>query len=91
MIKASELRDKDVIDINTGEKLGNIIDIEINLEEGKVEGIVIPKETSFFRFFNKDIEIYLPWESVKKIGTDVILVDFKDKEAQVWLMKTSLL
>lgn len=47
MIKASELRDKDVIDINTGEKLGNIIDIEINLEEGKVEGIVIPKETSF--------------------------------------------
>ncbi|HAA64687.1 MAG TPA: YlmC/YmxH family sporulation protein [Thermoanaerobacter sp.] len=83
MIKASELRDKDVIDINTGEKLGNIIDIEINLEEGKVEGIVIPKETSFFRFFNKDIEIYLPWESVKKIGTDVILVDFNDKEAQV--------
>jgi len=81
MIKASELRDKDVIDINTGEKLGNIIDIEVNLEEGRVEGIVIPKEASFFRFFNKDIEIYLPWESIKKIGTDVILVDFKDREA----------
>jgi len=81
MIKASELRNKDVIDINTGEKLGNIIDIEVNLEEGRVEGIVIPKETSFFRFFNKDIEIYLPWESIKKIGTDVILVDFKDREA----------
>lgn len=81
MIKASELRDKDVIDINTGEKLGNIIDIEVNLEEGRVEGIVIPKETSIFRFFNKDIEIYLPWESIKKIGTDVILVDFKDREA----------
>ncbi|AEM78997.1 YlmC/YmxH family sporulation protein [Thermoanaerobacter wiegelii] len=77
MIKASELRDKDVIDINTGEKLGNIIDIEVNLEEGRVEGIVIPKETSFFRFFNKDIEIYLLWESIKKIGTDVILVDYK--------------
>ncbi|MBE3592817.1 MAG: YlmC/YmxH family sporulation protein [Thermoanaerobacter sp.] len=83
MIKASELRNKDVIDINTGEKLGNIIDIEVNLEEGRVEGIVIPKETSFFRFFNKDIEIYLPWESIKKIGTDVILVDFKDREAKV--------
>ncbi|SHE85002.1 sporulation protein, YlmC/YmxH family [Thermoanaerobacter uzonensis DSM 18761] len=81
MIKASELRDKDVIDINTGQKLGNIVDIEINLEEGRVEGIVIPKETSLFRFFNKDIEIYLSWESIKKIGTDVILVDFKDREA----------
>ncbi|KHO62800.1 photosystem reaction center protein H [Thermoanaerobacter sp. YS13] len=81
MIKASELRDKDVIDINTGQKLGNIVDIEINLEEGRVEGIVIPKETSLFRFFNKDIEIYLSWESIKKIGTDVILVDFKGREA----------
>jgi len=81
MIKASELRDKDVININTGQKLGNIVDIEINLEEGRVEGIVIPKETSLFRFFNKDIEIYLSWESIKKIGTDVILVDFKGREA----------
>ncbi|MGI1691153.1 YlmC/YmxH family sporulation protein [Thermoanaerobacter uzonensis] len=81
MIKASELRDKDVIDISTGQKLGNIVDIEINLEEGRVEGIVIPKETSLFRFFNKDIEIYLSWESIKKIGTDVILVDFKGREA----------
>lgn len=80
MLKASELRDKDVIDINTGEKLGNIVDIEINLEEGRVEGIVIPKETSLFRLFNKDTEFYLPWESIKKIGTDVILVNFKNIE-----------
>lgn len=81
MIKASELRDKDVIDINTGRKLGNIIDIEVNLEEGRVEGIVLPKETGLFRIFNKDVELYLPWESIKKIGADVILVDLKGTEA----------
>ncbi|AIS52697.1 sporulation protein, YlmC/YmxH family [Thermoanaerobacter kivui] len=78
MVKASELRDKDVIDINTGEKLGNIIDIEVNLEEGRVEGIVLPKESKFFRIFSKDVELYLSWDSIKKIGTDVILVDLKD-------------
>ncbi|MGB9779994.1 YlmC/YmxH family sporulation protein [Caldanaerobacter sp.] len=77
MIKASELRDKEIIDINTGEKLGNIIDIDVNLEEGKIEGIILPKETGFFRLFSKEPEIYLPWSAIKKIGADVILVDFR--------------
>lgn len=83
MIKASDLRDKEVIDINTGEKLGNIIDIDVNLEEGKIEGIILPKKTGFFRFFSKEAEIYLPWAAIKKIGSDVILVDFRSANGSV--------
>lgn len=83
MIKTSELRDKEVININTGKKLGNIIDIEVNLEEGRIEGIVLPGDNKLFRFFNKQSEIYIPWESIKKIGSDVILVDINDNNAIV--------
>lgn len=83
MYKTSELRDKDVIDVNTGKKLGNMIDIEVNLEEGKVEGFILPGESKGFRLFSKDVDIYIPWKSVKKIGADVILVSIDENVTQV--------
>ncbi|MGB9678670.1 MAG: YlmC/YmxH family sporulation protein [Thermoanaerobacteraceae bacterium] len=78
MIKTSDLKEKDIIDINSGKKLGNIIDIEVNLEEGQVEGLVIPGESKMFRIFTKDSDIYIPWTAIKKIGEDVILVDSRE-------------
>ncbi|WP_434564292.1 YlmC/YmxH family sporulation protein [Thermoanaerobacterium thermosaccharolyticum] len=83
MFKTSDLRDKDVIDINTGKRLGNIIDVEVNLEEGKVEGFILPGENKGFRLFVKDLDIYIPWKSVKKIGEDVILVNIDENVTQV--------
>lgn len=83
MIKTSELRDKEIININTGKRLGNIVDVEVNLEEGKIEGIILPGESKFFRFFSKETEIYILWESIKKIGSDVILVDINDSNMAV--------
>lgn len=83
MFKTSELRDKEIIDIKTGKKLGNMIDVEVNLEEGKIEGFIMPGESKGFRIFSKEVEIYVPWSSVKKIGTDVILVDMDDNVTKV--------
>ncbi|MDE4542048.1 YlmC/YmxH family sporulation protein [Thermoanaerobacterium sp. R66] len=83
MFKTSDLRDKDVIDVKTGKRLGNIIDIEVNLEEGKVDGFILPGETKGFRLFSKDQDLYIPWQSVKKIGEDVILIDINEDVTQV--------
>ena len=75
MMKTSDLRAKEVINIIDGKRLGNIIDIEINLETGKLTAIVVPGTGRFFGFFGRNEEIVIPWEKINKIGLDVILVE----------------
>ncbi|TDX52978.1 YlmC/YmxH family sporulation protein [Orenia marismortui] len=75
IIKTSDLRAKEVIDVNTGQRLGLITDIDIDLVEGKIKGISVPKEDKGFKFFLKGDDVYIPWEEISRIGEDVILVN----------------
>lgn len=73
-MRLSDLQNKDVINITTGVKIGNIIDVKINSENGKIESFILEKK-KFSSIFssNDDIEIF--YEQIKKIGEDVILVE----------------
>lgn len=80
MVNASNIRDREVINIKDGRKLGIVSDVEIDFEEGKIISIVIPRPGRFMSFFGKDSDLVIPWSCIKKIGVDVILVDSDDKE-----------
>jgi YlmC/YmxH family sporulation protein len=75
MIKTSELKQKEVISINDGRRLGLVCDVEINMESGKLEAIIIPAGGKFLGFFSKENDIVIGWSSIRKIGVDVILVE----------------
>lgn len=75
MVKTSELKQKEVININDGRRLGLVSDMEINMETGILEAIVIPAGGKFLGFLSKENDIVISWTSIKKIGIDVILVD----------------
>jgi YlmC/YmxH family sporulation protein len=78
MVKISDFQIKDVVNISDGKKLGNIGDIEINLQTGKVEAIIISGAGKILGFFGKDEDVVIPWKNIIKIGEDVILVRYKD-------------
>ncbi|MBM7586753.1 YlmC/YmxH family sporulation protein [Bacillus pakistanensis] len=78
MVRISEFQIKDVVSISDGRKLGNINDIEINLDTGKIEAIVIGGNGKLLGFFGRDEDVVIPWNSIVKIGEDVILVRHKD-------------
>ncbi len=78
MVRISEFQVKDVVSISDGRKLGNIGDIEINLDTGRIEAIVIGSGGKILGFFGKEEDIVIPWSSIVKIGEDVILVRYKD-------------
>ena len=78
MIRTSELAQKDVITIKDGRNLGPISDIEVNLEEGKVEALIVPGPGRFLGFFSRDNDYVISWENIVKIGIDVILVELKE-------------
>lgn len=76
MLSTDKLKNKEVINIFDGKSLGFVSDIEVNLAEGKIEGIIIPTERKLFRWFGHNEDDFLvKWESVKTVGDDVILVD----------------
>ena len=68
-MRLSEIQRKNLVNINTGEKVGNIIDINID-SNGNIISFVI---SSGFRFFSSD-EVEITFSDIVKIGEDVILV-----------------
>ena len=70
-ISFGELKNKEIINILDGRRLGHIIDILFENSTGTVMGIVVPGEKKLFR---KNEDVFIPLELIRKIGDDVILV-----------------
>lgn len=75
METVSELQKKEVINIHTGERLGFVYDIDIDLENGKITALRIPPQNKLFNIFVKNEDYVIPWDKIKKIGNDIILVN----------------
>ena len=76
MHSINNLRMMEVIDINSGTKLGYIKDIKIDCNEHRIVSILIPVQRN--SWFGKVDAIEIEWSKVKKIGVDVILVEAED-------------
>ena len=75
VLRAGNLRQKEVINIATGMRLGFVGDVEINFGDGRIESIVVPIQNRFFFFFGKNEEYIIPWNDIIRVGDDIILVD----------------
>ena len=69
-----ELRNKDVVNLSNGHKLGRIIDISMSLC-GQVLGLVLPDDKALFKTVVGAGSIFIPFKCICKIGDDVILVN----------------
>lgn len=75
MVKTSELRMKDVINVVDGRRLGTIGDLELDLDQGSIKALVIPGPSRFLGLFGRERDTVIEWEQIQKIGQDVILVE----------------
>ncbi len=79
MLSTDKLKNKEVINIYDGRSIGFVSDIEVNIEKGTIEGIVIPAERGLFGFFSKgEGDMLINWDKVRTVGDDVILVDMQE-------------
>jgi YlmC/YmxH family sporulation protein len=74
-MKLSDLRQKEVINIPDGKRLGCICDLEIDICDGKVCAIIVPGPSKFFSFFRQERCHVIPWCRIIRVGEDVILVE----------------
>ncbi len=70
-ISYTELRAKEVVNVNSGVRMGKIIDMIIDSNGKNVLGVVVPGVRKIFRASE---DIFIPWCNINKIGADVILV-----------------
>lgn len=75
MVRVYDIKQKEIINEIDGGRLGYISDVEIDLENGRITKIIVPGKAKFLGVFGRDMEYQIPWEKIKKIGEDIILVE----------------
>ena len=76
-----ELKEKEVINITNGEKLGFVDDIEFESETGRVVDLIIMGRSRFMGLFGKEEDIVLSCSDIELIGKDTILVRYNGNAA----------
>lgn len=76
-MRLSDLQHKDVVNINDGTKIGNIIDIRLD-EKGNMDGLIVEKSKFIISMFTSSNEVEIKWNQISKIGEDVILVSINN-------------
>ena len=73
MFRASQFGKREIINLTDGERMGYVCDLEIDEETGKINALIVPSKEKI-SVFSKGQKIVIPWQSIKKIGDDIILV-----------------
>lgn len=76
--KISDLREREIVNVIDGKRLGPIKDIDIDITTGKITALILPAPGRFWGFLRRNDEFVVPWDNVIRIGIDVILVEAKD-------------
>ena len=74
--RTDDFRDKEVVNVCDGRKLGCISEIEFDVCDGRITAIVIYGKKGMFGKGEDDVVI--PWDKIEKIGDDIILVNAED-------------
>jgi YlmC/YmxH family sporulation protein len=83
----SDLGGKEIINLFDGAKLGLIGDADLAISaKGEIEAIILTSRSGFSGLFtgmgerNRENDfLYIPWQAVKKIGSEVIIVDLHNR------------
>ena len=73
--RIAELRYKEVISVTDGSRFGYVGDMEVDLESGQVRALVVPGRLRLFGLLGREEDRIFPWESVRRFGEDIILVE----------------
>ena len=75
-----ELRRMEVINLCNCNRLGCVADAVLNMCNGRIEAIVVPGPCRICGLLGCDSEYIIPFECVKKIGDDIIMVEICEEK-----------
>ena len=81
-MRCTELTCKEVICIRNGQRLGFVSDVQLKIPEGEVGAIVVPGPCRFLGVLGRNEDYVIPWNCIKRIGPDIVLVDVQPNECR---------
>ena len=73
--RIADLRCKEIINVTDGSRFGYVGDVEVDLDTGRICALVVPGRLRLFGLLGREEDRIFPWESVRRFGEDVILVE----------------
>jgi YlmC/YmxH family sporulation protein len=76
-MRLNDLVGKEMVNIYDGMRMGTVgeSDMLVNQENGSIVSIILPNRGNALNFWTDRQKLVIPWEAVKKIGREVIVVD----------------
>ena len=74
-VRFSELQHREVVNVCDGCRVGFVCDLELDCTGGNVCALVIPGRMKFFGLFGREDDFVIPWNCIRRIGNDIILVE----------------
>ena len=90
-VKLTDLQCKEVICVSDGRRLGFITDVLVEIPEGKICAIVVPGPCKLGGILGRHDDYVVPWDSICRIGPDIVLVDTKPEDCRVQRPRKGLL
>ncbi len=85
MSRLSSFSKKEIVNVKDGRRLGFLSDAEVDLLTGRVEAIVISVPAKILPMGSNCRELVIPYDKIKKIGEDIILVNIEERFLNVFL------
>jgi len=82
-VKFTELQCKEVICISDGRRLGFVSDVVVAVPEGNVCAILVPGAARHMGMLGHRDDYVIPWDCIRRIGPDIVLVDVKCEDCRV--------
>ncbi|MDR1673827.1 MAG: YlmC/YmxH family sporulation protein [Oscillospiraceae bacterium] len=87
--KLSELKNKEVINITTGEKLGFVDDAEMETLTARLTSLIICGRERLWGLLGKDEDIVVRCRDIKVIGKDTILINPQEEHTVHYASSTN--
>ena len=74
VITTSDLRRLDVINVDEGRYLGNVCDVDLDPETGRIKALIVDEARPFgFFFLARSTNQEIPWRDIVVVGVDEVL------------------
>lgn len=78
--RMGDLRNKEVISVSDGTRIGFVSDIEIDTQSARLTAVIIYGKLRLMGLLGRAEDIVIPWESIALIGGDTVLVNYRPRE-----------
>ena len=73
--RMADMRNKEVINVRDGVRLGNVCDIELDIQNANVCAIIIYGRPRLFGLMGREDDVVIRWDEIQVIGDETVLVD----------------